>query len=68
MRSADDGNVGSILGIGAPAWTGGLIQFVNTYGLQRFVKRCGMLAEAYGERFGAPQIALDHAASGEWIT
>jgi 3-hydroxyacyl-CoA dehydrogenase/enoyl-CoA hydratase/3-hydroxybutyryl-CoA epimerase len=41
LRSADDGNIGSIMGIGAPVWTGGFIQFVNTYGLQRFVDRCG---------------------------
>ncbi|MCB1675786.1 MAG: 3-hydroxyacyl-CoA dehydrogenase family protein, partial [Halioglobus sp.] len=68
LRSADDGNIGSIMGIGAPVWTGGLIQFVNTYGLQRFVDRCGELTQACGERFAAPQIALDHAASGEWIT
>ena len=67
LRSADDGNIGSIMGIGAPVWTGGFIQFVNTYGLQRFVDRCGELAETYGERFQAPAIAIEHAASGEWI-
>ena len=31
LRSVADGNIGSIMGIGAPAWTGGLIQFGNTY-------------------------------------
>jgi 3-hydroxyacyl-CoA dehydrogenase/enoyl-CoA hydratase/3-hydroxybutyryl-CoA epimerase len=67
LRSADDGNIGSIMGIGAPVWTGGFIQFVNTYGLQRFVDRCGELADKYGERFTAPAIAAEHAASGEWI-
>jgi 3-hydroxyacyl-CoA dehydrogenase/enoyl-CoA hydratase/3-hydroxybutyryl-CoA epimerase len=58
LRSADDGNIGSIMGIGAPVWTGGFIQFVNTY---------GELADKYGERFTAPAIAAEHAASGEWI-
>lgn len=29
LRSVADGNVGSILGIGAPMWTGGFLQFVN---------------------------------------
>ena len=28
LRSVADGNIGSIMGIGAPAWTGGLIQEV----------------------------------------
>ena len=65
LRSVDDGNIGSIMGIGAPVWTGGFIQFVNTYGPQRFVDRCNELAEQYGERFRPPQIALEKAASGE---
>jgi hypothetical protein len=29
LRSEEDGNIGSIMGIGAPVWTGGLIQFVK---------------------------------------
>jgi len=45
LRSVADGNIGSIMGIGAPAWTGGLIQFVNTYGLERFSARCAELGE-----------------------
>ncbi|MFC3614485.1 3-hydroxyacyl-CoA dehydrogenase NAD-binding domain-containing protein [Lutimaribacter marinistellae] len=62
LRSAADGNVGSILGIGAPVHTGGYIQFVNTYGLDRFVARCEDLAERYGERFAPPAILREHAA------
>ena len=65
LRSVDDGNIGSIMGIGAPTWTGGLIQFVNTYGVERFVSRCEALAAAYGERFAPPAIAREKAASGE---
>ena len=51
LKSAADGNIGSLLGIGAPTWTGGYIQFVETYGRERFEARCEELAEAYGERF-----------------
>ncbi len=65
LRSVDDGNIGSIMGIGAPPWTGGFIQFVNTYGVERFVKRCEQLADAYGERFEPPAIAREKLASGE---
>jgi 3-hydroxyacyl-CoA dehydrogenase / enoyl-CoA hydratase / 3-hydroxybutyryl-CoA epimerase len=65
LRNVDDGNIGSIMGIGAPAWTGGLIQFVNTYGVQRFVDRCRELAATYGERFEPPAIAVARAQSGE---
>jgi len=62
LRSVEDGNIGSIMGIGAPVWTGGFLQFVETYGHQAFVDRCKELAEKYGERFNPPQIALDAAA------
>lgn len=62
LRSVADGNVGSILGIGAPVHTGGYIQFVNTYGLDRFVARCEELAAKYGDRFAPPAILKQHAA------
>jgi len=65
LRSAADGNVGSILGIGAPVWTGGFLQFVNTYGLKRFVQRASELAGRYGERFAPPELLLRKAATGE---
>ena len=58
-----DGNIGSIMGIGAPAWTGGLLQFVNTYGLQNFIDRCGELSAAYGDRFEAPAIVCREIGS-----
>jgi 3-hydroxyacyl-CoA dehydrogenase/enoyl-CoA hydratase/3-hydroxybutyryl-CoA epimerase len=65
LRSVADGNIGSIMGIGAPAWTGGLIQFVNTYGLEQFSARCEELAAQYGDRFEAPEIVAQKIAAGE---
>lgn len=65
LRSVADANIGSIMGIGAPVWTGGFIQFVNTYGLEKFQTRCGELAAKYGERFDCPQIVIDKIAAGE---
>jgi 3-hydroxyacyl-CoA dehydrogenase / enoyl-CoA hydratase / 3-hydroxybutyryl-CoA epimerase len=65
LRSVADGNVGSILGIGAPMWTGGFIQFVNTFGLDRFVQRSAELAGRYGPRFAPPELLLRKAAAGE---
>lgn len=65
LRSDEDGNIGSIMGIGAPVWTGGLIQFVETYGYERFVARCRELEASYGERFAPPQIAMDRAAGAD---
>ena len=65
LRTVADGNIGSIMGIGAPVWTGGFIQFVNTYGLENFQKRCGELAEKYGERFNCPAIVAEKIAAGD---
>ncbi|WP_062262185.1 3-hydroxyacyl-CoA dehydrogenase NAD-binding domain-containing protein [Endozoicomonas arenosclerae] len=65
VHSVADANIGTIMGIGAPAWTGGLIQFVNTYGTQKFVDRATELAEKYGDRFAPPAIAVEKAEKGE---
>ena len=65
LRSVADGNIGSLLGIGAPTWTGGYIQFVNTYDVRCFVERCAELAAKYGQRFQAPAIAAAKANAGE---
>lgn len=65
LKSVADANIGSIFGIGAPVWTGGYIQFVNSYGLERFQARCDELSEKYGERFKAPKIIGEKISAGE---
>lgn len=73
LRSVADGNVGSLMGIGAPAWTGGFLQVVNTWeyagetGPRAFMKRCSELAETYGERFAPPQVLVQHAETNKWF-
>jgi 3-hydroxyacyl-CoA dehydrogenase/enoyl-CoA hydratase/3-hydroxybutyryl-CoA epimerase len=49
LRTAEDGNVGSILGIGFPAWTGGVIRFADQH--RDFAGRARELAGLYGSRF-----------------
>ena len=68
LRTVADGNIGSIFGIGAPAHTGGFIQYVNTYGFDNFIQRCEELSATYGERFNCPEIVKKHAKSGELFT
>ena len=65
MNNVPDSNIGSIMGIGFPPHTGGVFQFINTYGLQAFVDRCNELSEKYGERFTPPQLLLDKAKKNE---
>ena len=62
VTTARDANIGSIFGIGFPAWTGGVLQYVNGYGLERFVARARELAEHYGERFEPPASLIERAA------
>jgi 3-hydroxyacyl-CoA dehydrogenase/enoyl-CoA hydratase/3-hydroxybutyryl-CoA epimerase len=64
LRSTADGNIGSMLGIGFPAWTGGALQFINQYGLKPFITRARALAECYGERFQPPTSLVQKAEAG----
>jgi 3-hydroxyacyl-CoA dehydrogenase/enoyl-CoA hydratase/3-hydroxybutyryl-CoA epimerase len=61
IESARDANIGSVLGIGFPRWTGGALQFVNMIGLRTFAQRAAELAQRYGERFAPPALLLDLA-------
>jgi 3-hydroxyacyl-CoA dehydrogenase/enoyl-CoA hydratase/3-hydroxybutyryl-CoA epimerase len=65
LTAAHDANIGSIYGIGFPAWTGGALQFINSVGTARFVKRADELAGKFGERFAPPRLLRDKAARGE---
>ncbi|MEU8591664.1 3-hydroxyacyl-CoA dehydrogenase NAD-binding domain-containing protein [Streptomyces sp. NPDC048664] len=67
LTSVADANIGSILGIGFPGWTGGILQYINGYegGLPGFVARSRELAERYGERFTPPALLVEKAEKGE---
>jgi len=55
-----DANIGSIMGIGFPPWTGGAAQFITGYpgGKAAFVARAKELAAKYGDRFNPPASLL----------
>ncbi|WP_010694595.1 3-hydroxyacyl-CoA dehydrogenase NAD-binding domain-containing protein [Saccharopolyspora spinosa] len=56
LKTSADANIGSIQGIGFPAWTGGVHQYVIGYagGTAGFVERADELADRYGKRFRVP--------------
>jgi len=64
-RTVPEANVGSILGVGFPAWTGGALQYANQYdgGLAGFVARCEELAQVYGPRFTPTSSLCERAES-----
>jgi 3-hydroxyacyl-CoA dehydrogenase/enoyl-CoA hydratase/3-hydroxybutyryl-CoA epimerase len=72
ITSSAAANIGSIMGIGFPAVTGGAAQFITGYiaadgavGLAAFIRRADELAAAYGERFAPTAYLRDLAAKGE---
>jgi 3-hydroxyacyl-CoA dehydrogenase/enoyl-CoA hydratase/3-hydroxybutyryl-CoA epimerase len=60
LTSTADANIGSIMGIGFPPWTGGTAQYIVGYpgGKAGFVARARELAAKYGDRFTPPDSLL----------
>ena len=60
LTTTADANIGSILGIGFPPWTGGSAQYIVGYqsptgtGKEAFLTRAKELAAKYGDRFNPP--------------
>jgi 3-hydroxyacyl-CoA dehydrogenase/enoyl-CoA hydratase/3-hydroxybutyryl-CoA epimerase len=71
IESSAAANIGSIMGIGFPANTGGAAQFMTGYeaadgriGMQAFLDRADELADTYGERFRPKAYLRERAAKG----
>ncbi|MFL5037554.1 MAG: 3-hydroxyacyl-CoA dehydrogenase NAD-binding domain-containing protein [Microvirga sp.] len=60
-READ---VGSILGFGFAPYTGGALSYIDFMGAKAFLALCERLQAKHGDRFAAPKIIRDMAASG----
>jgi len=67
LETVSDANIGSIMGIGFPAWSGGVLQYINGYegGVAGFVARSRELAAQYGDRFEPPASLVAKAEAGE---
>lgn len=51
LTTVHDANIGSIFGIGFPAWTGGAMQFIYGTGVETFIRRADELAAQFGAGF-----------------
>src|SRR3546814_9773044 len=65
LTTPEDADLGSIYGWGFPAWTGGTISYIDTVGIQNFVREADTLATKYGARFAPSAWLRDKAAKGE---
>ena len=51
LTTVHDANIGSIFGIGFPAWTGGAMQLIYGMGIDAFLRRADELARKFGAGF-----------------
>lgn len=59
LTTVHDANIGSIFGIGFPAWTGGALQFIYGMGIDAFARRAADLASRHGAGFALAPPVLD---------
>ena len=57
------GDIGSVLGIGYPAWTGGALSLISTIGPERFAAECAGLAQSCGARFSPDDVVIAGAVA-----
>lgn len=65
LTRAEDGDLGSVLGVGYPAWTGGALSYIDTVGIAAFVAECRRMADAYGARYRPTAWLEERAARNE---
>ena len=65
LRSATDGDIGSILGWGFPIYTGGAISYIDYVGVDNFVKDCDDFTRRFGERWTVPSSLREMAEKGQ---
>lgn len=65
VRSARDGDIGAVFGIGYPAFRGGPLRYLDSLGAERVVQRLEELSHRYGDRFAPAEVLRRLAASGE---
>lgn len=56
VTSSRDANIGSIMGLGFPVWTGGVLQFVDHHGADNFKRRAQQLCDQFGGQFSPPEL------------
>lgn len=66
IDDAQTADLGSVLGIGFPAWTGGALSLIATVGKDAFLEDCARFAAAHGSRFAVTDGLMEQvfAATG----
>ena len=67
LRSARDGDIGAIFGLGFPPFRGGPFTHIDQVGAVTIVEQLDDLAAAHGDRYQPAQILRTHAADGTMV-
>lgn len=65
LRNVPDANIGCIFGWGFAPFKGGTLQYINDYGVAKFVARAQQLTAQYGDRFAVPALLTKMAAENK---
>lgn len=64
LRSATDGDLGAVFGLGFPPFLGGPFRHIDRQGADRITKRMEDLSHQYGARFDPADLLVEHANDG----
>jgi 3-hydroxyacyl-CoA dehydrogenase/enoyl-CoA hydratase/3-hydroxybutyryl-CoA epimerase len=64
VRSARDGDIGAVFGLGYPPFRGGPLRTIDVIGASRLVDELKELADKHGPRFAPCEALVERAASG----
>jgi len=64
LRSATDGDLGAVFGLGFPPFRGGPFRYVDQEGAAGIVMELEQLADALGPRYAPSALLHEHAAAG----
>jgi 3-hydroxyacyl-CoA dehydrogenase/enoyl-CoA hydratase/3-hydroxybutyryl-CoA epimerase len=65
LRSARDGDVGAVFGLGFPPFRGGPFRYADSIGPKALLDRIERLRQRFGDRFEPAPLLVEHAASGK---
>ncbi|MGB0985056.1 MAG: 3-hydroxyacyl-CoA dehydrogenase NAD-binding domain-containing protein, partial [Saprospiraceae bacterium] len=65
VDNVEEVNIASIHGWGFSVHKGGALQFINDYGVKKFLARTKELSDEYGHRFSPPSMLIEKAEKGE---
>ena len=65
LKSATDGDLGAILGLGFPPFLGGPFRYIDNIGADVVVKKLTAFSDEFGPRFKPASILMEYAKTGK---